>query len=133
MRHLSDLCYRLPHGLLCLNISLHQSDASSALIMKHLTRGLCKQVQFSIHPLMFYDVFVVCMTACNVQPLNLSGLRGAPGYSLEQAHHLPIEMDPLIGQCTEISAADFIGFFIFRTYDNTCSHVCLQSSTVEGV
>ncbi|KAG7263313.1 hypothetical protein CRUP_012286 [Coryphaenoides rupestris] len=25
------------------------------------------------------------------------GLRGAPGYSLEQAHHLPIEMDPLIG------------------------------------
>lgn len=31
---------------------------------------------------------------------DLSGLRGAPGYSLEQAHHLPIEMDPLIGQCT---------------------------------
>lgn len=28
----------------------------------------------------------------------LSGLRGAPGYSLEQAHHLPIEMDPLIGE-----------------------------------
>lgn len=26
-----------------------------------------------------------------------AGLRGAPGYSLEQAHHLPIEMDPLIG------------------------------------
>lgn len=25
------------------------------------------------------------------------GLRGAPGYSLDQAHHLPIEMDPLIG------------------------------------
>ncbi|XP_041115991.1 neurobeachin a [Polyodon spathula] len=25
-----------------------------------------------------------------------AGLRGAPGYSLEQAHHLPIEMDPLI-------------------------------------
>uniref|UniRef100_K7FRT2 Neurobeachin n=1 Tax=Pelodiscus sinensis TaxID=13735 RepID=K7FRT2_PELSI len=24
------------------------------------------------------------------------GLRGAPGYSLDQAHHLPIEMDPLI-------------------------------------
>lgn len=31
--------------------------------------------------------------------LNPPGLRGAPGYSLEQAHHLPIEMDPLIGQC----------------------------------
>lgn len=29
-----------------------------------------------------------------------SGLRGAPGYSLEQAHHLPIEMDPLIGEHT---------------------------------
>ncbi|KAI4890068.1 hypothetical protein NFI96_001295 [Prochilodus magdalenae] len=28
---------------------------------------------------------------------NTVGLRGAPGYSLEQAHHLPIEMDPLIG------------------------------------
>ncbi|XP_068507524.1 neurobeachin isoform X1 [Syngnathus scovelli] len=27
---------------------------------------------------------------------NTLGLRGAPGYSLEQAHHLPIEMDPLI-------------------------------------
>nr|XP_057936360.1 neurobeachin-like isoform X4 [Doryrhamphus excisus] len=27
---------------------------------------------------------------------NTAGLRGAPGYSLEQAHHLPIEMDPLI-------------------------------------
>lgn len=26
------------------------------------------------------------------------GLRGAPGYSLDQAHHLPIEMDPLIGK-----------------------------------
>ncbi|CDR18553.1 unnamed protein product [Oncorhynchus mykiss] len=28
------------------------------------------------------------------------GLRGAPGYSLEQAHHLPIEMDPLIANNT---------------------------------
>uniref|UniRef100_A0A2K6PR39 Neurobeachin n=1 Tax=Rhinopithecus roxellana TaxID=61622 RepID=A0A2K6PR39_RHIRO len=28
---------------------------------------------------------------------NTVGLRGAPGYSLDQAHHLPIEMDPLIG------------------------------------
>lgn len=28
------------------------------------------------------------------------GLRGAPGYSLDQAHHLPIEMDPLIGMLT---------------------------------
>ncbi|XP_077396974.1 neurobeachin isoform X2 [Festucalex cinctus] len=27
---------------------------------------------------------------------NTVGLRGAPGYSLEQAHHLPIEMDPLM-------------------------------------
>ncbi|NXD50941.1 NBEA protein, partial [Corvus moneduloides] len=27
---------------------------------------------------------------------NTVGLRGAPGYSLDQAHHLPIEMDPLI-------------------------------------
>ncbi|MGH0141932.1 UNVERIFIED_CONTAM: hypothetical protein FKN15_043101 [Acipenser sinensis] len=31
-----------------------------------------------------------------------TGLRGAPGYSLEQAHHLPIEMDPLIGKLTQI-------------------------------
>lgn len=30
--------------------------------------------------------------------LRPAGLRGAPGYSLEQAHHLPIEMDPLIGE-----------------------------------
>ncbi|XP_069496706.1 neurobeachin isoform X2 [Ambystoma mexicanum] len=27
---------------------------------------------------------------------NTVGLRGAPGYSLDQSHHLPIEMDPLI-------------------------------------
>ncbi|CAL8349214.1 unnamed protein product [Arctogadus glacialis] len=27
---------------------------------------------------------------------NTAGVRGAPGYSLEQAHHLPIEMDALI-------------------------------------
>lgn len=27
-------------------------------------------------------------------------MRGAPGYSLDQAHHLPIEMDPLIGMLT---------------------------------
>ncbi|XP_061638780.1 neurobeachin isoform X3 [Phyllopteryx taeniolatus] len=33
---------------------------------------------------------------------NTVGLRGAPGYSLEQAHHLPIEMDPLIGKLTQI-------------------------------
>ena len=32
--------------------------------------------------------------------LTSSGLRGAPGYSLDQAHHLPIEMDPLIGMLT---------------------------------
>ncbi|XP_055751898.1 neurobeachin-like isoform X2 [Salvelinus fontinalis] len=31
---------------------------------------------------------------------NTVGLRGAPGYSLEQAHHLPIEMDPLIANNT---------------------------------
>ena len=48
-----------------------------------------------------------------------SGLRGAPGYSLEQAHHLPIEMDPLIGQCTKLSTADFIGFIIFGIWDDT--------------
>ncbi|KAM7412790.1 hypothetical protein PAMA_020257 [Pampus argenteus] len=29
-----------------------------------------------------------------------NGLRGAPGYSLEQAHHLPIEMDSLIANNT---------------------------------
>lgn len=28
----------------------------------------------------------------------VTGLRGAPGYSLEQAHHLPIEMDSVIGE-----------------------------------
>ncbi|KAM3616421.1 uncharacterized protein V6R79_017627 [Siganus canaliculatus] len=31
---------------------------------------------------------------------NTVGLRGAPGYSLEQAHHLPIEMDSLIANST---------------------------------
>lgn len=97
-------------GLLCFNISLHQSDAGIAFIMEHLTRGLCEQVQFSIHPLLFYGVFMYSLTACNVRPLNLSGLRGAPGYSLEQAHHLPIEMDPLIGQCMESSTAYFVFF-----------------------
>lgn len=34
-----------------------------------------------------------CMYSC----LN-GGLRGAPGYSLDQAHHLPIEMDSLVGE-----------------------------------
>ncbi|XP_047247715.1 neurobeachin isoform X3 [Girardinichthys multiradiatus] len=31
---------------------------------------------------------------------NTVGLRGAPGYSLEQAHHLPIEMDTLVANNT---------------------------------
>ncbi|XP_068570905.1 neurobeachin isoform X3 [Cebidichthys violaceus] len=31
---------------------------------------------------------------------NTVGLRGAPGYSLEQAHHLPIEMDALVANNT---------------------------------
>ncbi|XP_065816838.1 neurobeachin [Labrus bergylta] len=31
---------------------------------------------------------------------NTVGLRGAPGYSLEQAHHLPIEMDSLVANST---------------------------------
>uniref|UniRef100_A0A8D3A1L0 Neurobeachin n=1 Tax=Scophthalmus maximus TaxID=52904 RepID=A0A8D3A1L0_SCOMX len=31
---------------------------------------------------------------------NTVGLRGAPGYSLEQAHHLPIEMDSLVANNT---------------------------------
>nr|XP_032812267.1 neurobeachin-like isoform X5 [Petromyzon marinus] len=31
---------------------------------------------------------------------NTLGLRGAPGYSIEQSHHLPIEMDPLIAANT---------------------------------
>ncbi|KAL0994859.1 hypothetical protein UPYG_G00128210 [Umbra pygmaea] len=34
---------------------------------------------------------------------NTVGLRGAPGYSLEQAHHLPIEMDPLIANNSCVS------------------------------
>uniref|UniRef100_A0A672P2W7 Neurobeachin-like n=1 Tax=Sinocyclocheilus grahami TaxID=75366 RepID=A0A672P2W7_SINGR len=34
---------------------------------------------------------------------NTVGLRGAPGYSLEQAHHLPIEMDSLIANNSGIS------------------------------
>uniref|UniRef100_A0A8K9XWM6 Neurobeachin n=1 Tax=Oncorhynchus mykiss TaxID=8022 RepID=A0A8K9XWM6_ONCMY len=34
---------------------------------------------------------------------NTVGLRGAPGYSLEQAHHLPIEMDPLIANNSGVS------------------------------
>lgn len=52
-------------------------------------------------------------------PFVPSGLRGAPGYSLEQAHHLPIEMDPLIGQCTTISTADLIGVTSLALKDNT--------------
>ncbi|XP_068440668.1 neurobeachin isoform X1 [Clinocottus analis] len=31
---------------------------------------------------------------------NTVGLRGAPGYSIEQAHHLPIEMDSLVANST---------------------------------
>ena len=50
------------------------------------------------------------VTYFNVFTLYPSGLRGAPGYSLEQAHHLPIEMDPLIGQCANTSTAHLIGF-----------------------
>lgn len=42
----------------------------------------------------------VCLHIINFYFVILSGLRGAPGYSLEQAHHLPIEMDPLIGEHT---------------------------------
>ncbi|XP_032878791.1 neurobeachin-like isoform X3 [Amblyraja radiata] len=34
---------------------------------------------------------------------NTVGLRGAPGYSLEQAHHLPIEMDPLIANNASVN------------------------------
>lgn len=46
-------------------------------------------------------VFVrMCLRVINFFFFILSGLRGAPGYSLEQAHHLPIEMDPLIGEHT---------------------------------
>lgn len=42
----------------------------------------------------WFDVFLIsllCVCVC------VAGLRGAPGYSLDQAHHLPIEMDSLIG------------------------------------
>lgn len=39
------------------------------------------------------SLLCVCMCACDC----VAGLRGAPGYSLDQAHHLPIEMDSLIG------------------------------------
>lgn len=43
-----------------------------------------------------YKYAVICESFVH---LYLSpGLRGAPGYSLEQAHHLPIEMDPLVGE-----------------------------------
>ncbi len=34
----------------------------------------------------------------NISNMFCLGLRGAPGYSLEQSHHLPIEMDSLIGE-----------------------------------
>ncbi|CAH2225077.1 neurobeachin isoform X2 [Pelobates cultripes] len=34
---------------------------------------------------------------------NTVGLRGAPGYSLDQAHHLPIEMDSLIANNSGVS------------------------------
>uniref|UniRef100_UPI00398ECBAA neurobeachin a n=1 Tax=Pristiophorus japonicus TaxID=55135 RepID=UPI00398ECBAA len=39
---------------------------------------------------------------------NTVGLRGAPGYSLEQAHHLPIEMDPLIVRNVQISNQNWL-------------------------
>ena len=54
--------------------------------------------------------YVIYIYDCNNWLFYPLGLRGAPGYSLEQAHHLPIEMDPLIGQCTAIWMAGFIGF-----------------------
>lgn len=53
----------------------------TAALYIHATLGVCRCVRLT------------------VLLLNPPGLRGAPGYSLEQAHHLPIEMDPLIGQC----------------------------------
>lgn len=54
-------------------------------------------IWYLLFPLIMY--VNVRVTAHNICRLNPSGLRGAPGYSLEQAHHLPIEMDPLIGEC----------------------------------
>lgn len=50
----------------------------------------------SIDLCLFAGVCLCGVHFCLFYPL--SGLRGAPGYSLEQAHHLPIEMDPLIGE-----------------------------------
>uniref|UniRef100_A0A3P9KWT2 Neurobeachin n=1 Tax=Oryzias latipes TaxID=8090 RepID=A0A3P9KWT2_ORYLA len=41
-------------------------------------------------------VTVTCSRLFAVNRWHNTVLRGAPGYSLEQAHHLPIEMDPLI-------------------------------------
>lgn len=54
---------------------------------------------------MTYNMVCFC---CNIWFFYPSGLRGAPGYSLEQAHHLPIEMDPLIGQYFNVPSADLL-------------------------
>lgn len=52
---------------------------------------VCKNAH--VHWLQIASVIYFLMYPC----LN-PGLRGAPGYSLEQAHHLPIEMDTLVGE-----------------------------------
>lgn len=58
----------------------------------------------SLHPFIHQHVETtnnlrdhLCVSSC-CNP----GLRGAPGYSLEQAHHLPIEMDSLVGERTSL-------------------------------
>lgn len=54
---------------------------------------LCVCKNAHVHWLQIASVISLLMYPC----LN-PGLRGAPGYSLEQAHHLPIEMDTLVGE-----------------------------------
>lgn len=61
----------------------------------------------------------------------LSGLRGAPGYSLEQAHHLPIEMDPLIGEhaCTENPLNPAGEHASVSAAANVCEHECSRGNS----
>lgn len=87
----------------------------------------------SIHPAVCYDVCMygcVSTAVCNVWSLNPSGLRGAPGYSLEQAHHLPIEMDPLIGQCTQILTSDNTGHVSMNVWDNESSQATAETEVI---
>uniref|UniRef100_A0A3B4UDY1 Neurobeachin n=1 Tax=Seriola dumerili TaxID=41447 RepID=A0A3B4UDY1_SERDU len=50
---------------------------------------------------------------------NTVGLRGAPGYSLEQAHHLPIEMDSLVASANKTDTTDFYVYLVDQSIQIT--------------